>query len=61
MAGLFSTPKTYTPPVETPEEIKKKASLDRQKSDQLIKDAAYWSKLRVGRNTLVNTGIYIPD
>jgi hypothetical protein len=47
--------------VETPEEIKKKASLDRQKSDQLVKDAAYWRKLRVGRNTLVNTGIYIPD
>lgn len=59
--NLFSTPKPYVPPVDSPEEIKKKASLDRQKNDTLLKDAAYWKRLRVGRNQLVNTGIYIPD
>lgn len=61
MASLFSTPKPNVPPVESPEDIKKKASLDRQKNDTLLKDAAYWKRLRVGRNQLVNTGIYIPD
>lgn len=57
---LFSSPKPYTPPVETPEQIQAKKSEDTLKGVQAANDIAYWRKLRVGRNALVNTGIFIP-
>jgi len=59
--NLFSTPKSPTPPVETPEQIKAKASEDNLANNRALQDIAYWRKMRVGRNQLVNTGIYIPN
>lgn len=61
MAGLFSKPTSYTPPVEDPAAIKAKQAKDKAATDQSLKDVAYWRKQRVGRSQLVNTGIYIPD